>query len=111
MCFFNKFCKKYFLMVSLPLLPNTKLPENIREQIVAGNFSRDLAEIMQGFLDILGEQIAGKIIVQPVDRALDGGAGMTQSIDVTRIGDNGFCHIHCAAVEQAHQLQLQVVDV
>ena len=57
------------------LLSDAKLPENIPQYFIITNLSRNFAQVMHTFPDILAQKIPGDIHFQAVDYTEDGFVG------------------------------------
>ncbi len=53
------------------LLADTKLPENIPEDLIGGHFTGDGTQLIQRLTDIDGDQIGGDVFAESVFDAFD----------------------------------------
>jgi len=45
------------------LLPDTKLPKDIPQELIGGDFTCDFTQVVQGLSDIDGDQVGGHLVV------------------------------------------------
>lgn len=64
-----------FMVTYKPSLADAKLPENIPQYFIITNLSRNFAQVMHTFPDILAQKIPGDIHFQAVDYTEDGFVG------------------------------------
>ncbi len=56
------------LQILRHLLPDTKLTENIPQQIVCWYITRDGTEVVHGLADIHGDEVGGDLVLEVVFR-------------------------------------------
>lgn len=49
-----------------PLLPNTKIPENILQHLITRYHPCDLTQMVQTFPDVLRQKLAGLVVVEAI---------------------------------------------
>lgn len=64
-----------FMAIYKPSFADAKLPENIPQYFIITNLSRNFAQVMHTFPDILAQKIPGDIHFQSVDYTEDGFVG------------------------------------
>ena len=72
-----------------PLLADAKIPEDVPEDFVGGDFADDGADVVEGFADVLGQKVGGEGIIQSFADADEGIAGVGECLVVAGIGDEG----------------------
>ena len=79
--------------VSVFLLPDAKIPKNISEDFVGGDFADDGAEGVDGFADVLSGEVGRETGGEAFADAEEGSAGIGESLNVALVCDQG-----CVAV-------------
>ncbi len=69
------------------LLPDTKLRKNIIQQIIRGDLSGDLTEVMKGMADVLGQEVVGDLVVDASHYVMQGVLGVDEALVVAGIRD------------------------
>ena len=77
------------------LLPDAKIPEDISEDFVGGDFSDDGAEVVDGFANVLGGEVGREAVGESVADAVKGGACVGEGLDVALV-----CDQSCVAICQ-----------
>ena len=70
------------------LLADAEAREDGVEEGVGGYGAGDRAEMVDGFADILGDEIAGEARVKTLNGTLEGGETLYQGFVVPGVGDN-----------------------
>ena len=76
-------------MFSSQLFPDAKIPENVPQDFVGGDFADDGAEVVDGFADVLGGEVCGEAGGESVTDAEQGSAGVGEGLDMTLVSDEG----------------------
>ena len=63
--------------------------EDIFEDGVGGDFAYDVGEVVDGFAEVLGNEVAGEVGGETILHAVDGGEGLAEGCEVSRVGDDG----------------------
>ena len=63
--------------------------EDILEDGVGGDFADDVGEVVDGFAEVLRDEVAGEVGGEAVLHAVNGGEGLAEGSEVASIGDNG----------------------
>ena len=69
------------------LLSDAKILENISEDFVGGDFADDGAEVVEGFADVLGDEVGRKAGAEAILNTGQGRKSVLQGIDMAGIGD------------------------
>ena len=75
------------MAVYKPLLAYAKIPENIPEDFVGGDFSEDGAEVVERFSKVLGDEVGGQGSVEAGADSGEGVEGVGEGVDVAEVGD------------------------
>ena len=59
------------------------------EDRVGGDFAYDVGEVMDGFAEVLGDEVAGEVGGEAVLYAVNGSEGLAEGCEVARVGDDG----------------------
>ena len=59
-------CAALLTNIKTRLLSDTEIFENITEDFIGGDFAGDFAEVMEGFADVLGQEVLGQGIRESV---------------------------------------------
>jgi hypothetical protein len=79
-----------FLALRGPSFSDAELPENFTEDLVGGDFAGDGAEVVEGFAEVLGEEVGGEGCEALLD-AGEGSGGVLQGFYVADVGNEcGF---------------------
>ena len=71
------------------LFSDTKIPKNIPQDFVSGDVAGDGAEVVEGFAQVLGEEVGGEGGVEAFADAGQAGLSLGEGLDVTGVGDHG----------------------
>ena len=63
--------------------------EYVLKDGVGGDFAYDVGEVVDGFAEVLGNEVAGEVGGEAVLHAVDGGEGLAEGCEVARVGDDG----------------------
>ena len=75
------------------LFPDAKILENINQHILSRNFARDGSEGVDGFADILADEVGRDAEGEAFAGAEEGSAGIGEGLDMALVCDQG-----CVAV-------------
>jgi hypothetical protein len=84
-------------------LPDTKLPENISQQVIHPYLAGDFAEVGERAPDVLRNEVAGDACVEAVQHVLKRLVGPLQGIEVSGIRYNGTLQIQHSPRSQFEQ--------
>lgn len=76
------------MAISKPSLSDTEAGEDGGEDVVGGDAAGDGGEVVEGFAYVLGDEVAGEVVVHPVDGAGNGGACRYECLIMALIGDH-----------------------
>lgn len=79
------------------LFSDAEIPEDIAEDFVGGDFTDDGAEVVDGFSDVLGDEVGRDGEGETFLSTEEGGAGIGECLDVTLVCDKG-CVTVCEEV-------------
>ena len=77
------------LFVDYQLLTDAKIPKDIPQDFVCGDFSDDGADVVDGFADVLGGKVCREAEGEAVADAEEGSAGVGESLDMALVCDEG----------------------
>ena len=63
--------------------------EDILKDGVCGDFAYDVGEVVDGFAEVLRDEVAGEVGGEAILHAVDGCEGLTEGCEVARVGDDG----------------------
>ena len=63
--------------------------EDVLKDRVGGDFAYDVGEVVDGFSEVLRDEVAGEVGGETVLHAVDGGEGLAEGCEVARVGDDG----------------------
>lgn len=92
------------------LLSNAKLPENIPQQLLGGDFAGDGAQVVQGLADINGNQVGWCVVGKSFFNAFNALGGACERFIMTQAVNNGLV-VGFAAVGRSQQTFGDQVDV
>ena len=75
------------------LFSDAEIPENIPQHLISRYLSDDRAEVVDGFADILGDEVSWDARSESVADAEEGGAGVGEGLDVALV-----CYQSCVTV-------------
>ena len=75
------------------LFSDAKIPEDISQDFVGGDFAHDGAEVVDGFADVLGGEVGREAGGEAVVDAEEGSAGVGEGLDMALV-----CDESCVAV-------------
>ena len=92
-------------------LSNTKLAENIPEDLIGSDFACNFAQEMKDLSDIHGQEVAGKACFKAVTDAHDGFEGFGEGFVMAGIGDNHRLLCRIFLLYLGDKQRGQVIDV
>ena len=75
------------MVVYKPLFADAEILENIPEDFVGGDFADDGAEVVEGFADVLGDEVGRETGAEAILNTGQGRKSVLQGIDMAGIGD------------------------
>lgn len=75
------------------LLADAEFLEDGLEEVGGGDGAGDGGEVVDGFAEVLGDEVAGDVGVDAGDYSLKGGCGMGEGFVVAGIGDYKVCFL------------------
>ena len=72
------------------LLTDAEMLEYVLKDGVGGDFAYDVGEVVDGFAEVLGNEVAGELEVEAFLYAMDSGEGLAEGCEVARVGDYGI---------------------
>src|SRR5690606_35145302 len=91
--------------------PDTKLPEDVRQQILGRDRSGDLTQIVQCLADVHRQEVAGDALFHAIEHAGEGVVGLCESLVVAEVGDQHVAGLYFLYVEVGDDPGFQFVDV
>ena len=76
-------------MLNHQLFADAEMLEYVLKDGVGGDFAYDVGEVVDGFAEVLRDEVAGELEVEAVLHAVDGGEGLAEGCEVARVGDDG----------------------
>ena len=69
------------------LFPDAKILKNVPQDFISGNFADDGADVVEGFAEVLGEEVGGEGVGEAGADADEGVAGVGKGLVVADVGD------------------------
>ena len=63
--------------------------EDVLKDGVGGDFAYDVGEVVDGFAEVLRDEVAGEVGGEAILHSVDGGEGLAEGSEVAGVGDNG----------------------
>ena len=76
-------------MSLLLLFPDAEMLEDVLKDGVGRDFADDVGEVVDGFTEVLRDEVAGEVGGEAVLHAVNGSEGLTEGCEVARVGDDG----------------------
>ena len=71
------------------LFADAEMLEDVLKDGVGGDFAYDVGEVVDAFAEVLGDEVAGELEIEPFFYSVDGGEGLTEGREVAGVGDDG----------------------
>ena len=71
------------------LFADAEMLENVLKDGVGRDFAHDVGEVVDALAEILGDEVAGELEIEPFLYAVDGCEGLTEGCEVAGVGDDG----------------------
>ena len=73
------------------LLTDAEAAEDVLKDAVGGDAAGYVAQVVDALANVLTDEVAGKVLLQAVAGAVDGGSGLAEGLVVASVGhDNGI---------------------
>ena len=92
------------------LFSNTEVGEDFAQDVVGGDFTGDLAQVVHALAYVLAHEVAAQAVAQALDAALDGGAGAGEGLVVACIGHDQGIVVDLGQAGSCDDVLLQPVD-
>ena len=87
--FYTVFFASVFNSKKCHLFSDAEILKYVLEDGVGGDFADDVGEVMDGFAEVLGNEVAGEVGGEAVLYAVNGSEGLAEGCEVARVGDDG----------------------
>ena len=81
--------KALYINALQSLFSDAEMLKDILEDGVGGDFAYDVGEVVDGFAEVLRDEVAGEVGGEAILHAVDGGEGLAEGSEVAGVGDNG----------------------
>ena len=71
------------------LFADAEMLEDVLKDWVGGDFAYDVGEVVDGFAEVLRDEVAGEVGGEAILHAVDGGEGLAEGSEVAGVGDDG----------------------
>jgi hypothetical protein len=105
------FMKSIDLTLVRILFANTKLTENITQQIVSGDLAGDLTQVVQGIADVQRQKIVGDLVIEAFTYGIYSFPGLHQVVVVADIGDNGIAGFKMLKLHHFGDAFFEIFDI
>ena len=75
------------MVVYKPSFADAKIPKNVPQHLIRGDFADDGADVVEGFAEVLGEEVGGEGVGEAGADADEGVAGVGKGLVVAGVGD------------------------
>ena len=72
------------------LFADAEMLKYVLEDGVCGDFAYDVGEVVDGFAEVLGNEVAGEVGGEAILHAVNGCEGLAEGSEVARVGDYGI---------------------